>query len=342
MSFPFNSECNFEDGTKGHFTSETDSESRLDFPHYVTLSAVPRMPAPFRGAYCMRVALANDGSPADAYLQEDTLWDLAANETRYFRFYFFLSSDLVMANNDEFIIFQLQSAGPTSEVVVAVNFTTANGLRIGIGETAGSSFRQLTLGEWHCFELLVDIDNAGSNDGTIDAWLDGAAFTQVATLDQGVIIQGRVGSMSQDAGTTTGTLLFDQIVSDDTRIGPIAYRWPQEVLLTKTGHAFVGPGEISDVRLLSGNATDCSLAIYDTDVGSTTDPGNFRIELKNIAALEPVPSSEEVTQLRRGCYVVLGGTNPRALVRVKRAGAYFSDGAIKTFGNKRVAHPLSL
>lgn len=342
MSFPYDFDENFESGTLGTFTSETDTETRLDFPHYTTLAAVPGGCMPFRGAYCCRVNLANDGSPADAYLQVDTAWDLAADATRSFRFYFCLSSNTVMANNDEFIIFALQSAGPVNEVVVVINYTTANGFRVGIGETGGSGFKPLTLGEWHCMELTVNIDNAGNNDGTIDAFLDNSAYTQITGLDQAVITQGRLGVLSQDAGTTIGTLLFDHVVSDDTRVGPIAHRWPHEVLLTRTGHAFVGPGMIADVRLLSGAATDCSLAIYDTDVASTTDPGNFRVELKNTANLEVVNSSEGDTSLKRGCYVVLGGTNPRALVKIHHAVAYFSDGAIRTFGNKRLPHPMGL
>lgn len=340
MSFPYQFEANFEVGTLAPFDSETDTESRLDFPHFSDLSRVPIRLAPYRGAYCMRVNLANDGSPADAYVQEDVAFDMAADETKHIRFYFALTHDAVMANNDEFIIFALQSAGPVNEVVVVINFTTANGFRVGVGETGGTQFKPLTLGEWHCLELNVNLDNAGSNDGTIDAFLDNSAFTQITALDQAVTTQARMGVLSQDAGTTAGTVLFDQVVADDTRVGPIAIRWPQEILLTRSGHAFVGRGECS-VTLLSGAGTDCSLAVYDTDVGSTTAAGNFAAELKNTVQMEVVPRELDV-RVQRGCYIVLGGTDPRALVKIHQAPNHFSDGNVRAYGLHRTAHPLGL
>ena len=85
MAFPWLSECNFEDGTKGHFDTETDTETRLDFPHYSELARTPGMGMPWRGAYCARVNLANDGTPANALLQETGSWDTSAGGTIFFR-----------------------------------------------------------------------------------------------------------------------------------------------------------------------------------------------------------------------------------------------------------------
>src|SRR3989304_4043146 len=143
MAFQFLSQSNFEDGGLGAFDAETDTETRLDFPHYVTLARTPGLPMPWRGSNCMRVTLVNDGTPADAYVQKTGSWDTAAAGTIYFRFMFYMTSDYVMANNDEFAIFQLWSSTNTVEGGVYVNYTTANGLRIGIGETSASSFMPL-------------------------------------------------------------------------------------------------------------------------------------------------------------------------------------------------------
>ena len=338
MAFAFASENGFELGTRGHFDAEQDDEARLDFVHYAALAKIPGMPAPYRGAYCMRANLAHDGSPADAYVQETGSWDTAANNTIFHRLMFWVSPTITMANNDELAIFQLWSSTSTAEAGAYINYTTANGLRLGIGETSASQFLPLTTNVWHCLELKALID-PGANDGTLDAWLDGGAFTQVASLNQGDITSGVVGVIGQDAGTTAGVILFDEIVADDARIYPPSRRYPTEILLTASGHVFVGPGVVTSVSLLSGAGTDNVVALFDTDIGATNDASNIRLELKNTAnnAREPW---ETPTTFSRGCYVSMSGTNPRAIVKIKKASGYFSDGAVRNVGHARVAHPL--
>lgn len=76
MAFPYLSEYNVEQGDKGHFDSESDSASRLDFAHYSELARTPGLPMPWRGAYAMLVNLAT--STTDAYLEETGSWDTAA------------------------------------------------------------------------------------------------------------------------------------------------------------------------------------------------------------------------------------------------------------------------
>lgn len=337
MGFPFLSEAGFESGTLGHFDAEVDTEFRLDFPHYSELARVPGGSAPWRGAYCMRVALANDGTPADAYVQENTAWDLAATNTLFVRLMFRVSPDIVMANADEFAIFQLWSGASTVEGGAYINFTTANGLRLGIGEGSATSFAPLTTGVWHCLELKFVIDSGVGNDGTIDAWLDGGALAQVTGLDQAAITSGVVGVLSQDAGTTAGTILFDDIIADDARIFPPVERFPQQVLLTASGHAFVGPGEILKLDLLSGGATDNVLQVYDTDRAYTSDASAAQLELRNVANNERVAMSDWPLRLHRGAYVSLAGTNPRALVTIAWANSY-SEGAMRQQGLRRAVN----
>ena len=250
MAFPFISEVGFEAGTLGSFDSETDTDSKLDFPHYSALARVPGLAMPYRGAYCMRVDLA--GGTNDAYVQEDDDWDMAANETQHWRFMLWVDPAITMANTNEFIVWQLQSSGPVTEAAVVINFTTANGLRIGIGETGGSQFLPLTTGVWHAVEINAHLDAGGGDDGTLDLTLDGASATQVASLDQGAIVQGRLGAMGIDAGTTKGVLLFDEVVSDDAQIYQPAERFPHQMQLTASGHAFVGPGTVENISLMSG------------------------------------------------------------------------------------------
>jgi hypothetical protein len=340
VAFPFLSENGFETGTLGHFDTEVDTESRLDFPHYSTLARIPGAGAPFRGAYCMRVALENDGTPADAYVQETGSWDTSAAGTIYFRFAFYVSNDITMANTDEFAIWQLWSSTNTIEAGVYINYTTANGLRIGIGETSATSFKPLTTGVWHQMEVKALIDSGVGDDGTLDAWLDNSAFTQVASLDQGAITSGIMGVVAQDAGTTAGLILFDEIIADDARIYPISNRFTDEVLLTASGHVFVGRGTLENISLLSGAGTDCVLAVYDTDTAYTVDPNNLRLELKNTANNELIdPSGVPIKDFHRGCYVALSGTNPRALAQVSDVYC-FDGGSIRDHGIRRKAHPF--
>ncbi len=344
MAFPWLSEATFDDGTKGHFDTETDTESRLDFPHFSELARLPVSTfgpmAPFRGSYCVRVNLANDGTPATAHLQETGSWDTGADGTIYFRFAFYLSPNTVMANNDEFGIFQLWSATNTVEATVGIKYTTAAGFQVGIGETAATQLKPLTLGKWHIFELSANIDNAGSNDGTIDAWLDGSAYTQVASLDQGVITSGVFGVMDQDAGTTTGILLLDSIVADDARLGYVPMeRFASQRTLTLTQQVFVGPGTLDAAALLSSTSGE-TMILYDTDEAEVASAQSFVAEL----AVGVIQAAEGPLRFNRGCYAVLAGTAPRGLVVVSTGdtstpGAlgplYYSEAGIRRWGLDR-------
>ena len=339
MAFPYISEYNVEQGDKGHFDSESDSTGRLDFAHYSTLAQTPGLAMPWRGAYAMRVNLAT--STTDAYLQEDTSWDLAADGTIYFRFMLWISSDLVMANNDQFYVLKLQSTGPVDEVVAGLVYTTAAGLKFGVGETGITSSLPVEKGKWNCIEVTANIDAGAGNDGTIDYWVNGVAGTQVASLDQAAIIQGRFGVMGQDAGTTAGTLLFDALVADDARIyGSYNYneRFSENIYLTASSHVFVGHGVLENVQLITGG-TDNVLEVFDTDTANVLDVGKRKVHLLTSTSGEVVDPAGMPITITRGCYVKLSGTQgangPFALVKVGRAVGWGSDGAIRNYGNRR-------
>lgn len=340
MAFPFLSENGFEDGTDGHFDAESDSDAKLDFPHYSTLATIPGMPMPYRGAYCMRVDLSK--GTADAYVQETGSWDLAADGSAHFRFMFWFGAPrgqtVTMADADLFSIFQLWSSTNTIEASIFVQYTTANGYRLGVNEAAsasGASFLGLTLNEWHCIELFADIDDGVGNDGSLIMRLDGGAATTVSSLDQGAITSGVVGTIGIDAGTTRGVCLFDEIVADDARIFPPLERWPDELLMTASGHAFVGPGTIENITLMSGAGTDNVVSVFDTDTAYTSDASNIVTELKNTANNELVDPAGMPVNVIRGAYISMSGTNPRAMVKICRASTYGSEGAMRTYGANR-------
>lgn len=334
MAFPYLLEEGFELGTLGSFDVETDTAGKLDFPSYRELARSDCRGAPYRGAYCMRVDLSKTPG-TDAYVQETGTFDTSAAGTLYVAFAFYISSNYVMANTNEFAIFQLWSGTNTDEGSIVVNYTTANGLRIGLespGET--SAYSGLIPNQWHWLELKALVDSGVGNDGTLDLYVDGTLAASLATIDQGAITSGVMGAIGLDAGTTKGTILFDQLIVDDALTPPPAQRFPQNLLLTKTDHAFVGPGRIDNVSLISGAGTDCTAIVYDTDRHDTADENNIVVYLANTVNAELVDPAATPVHLTKGAYVVLAGTNPRALVRLGPVIAYGSDGAIRNYGAK--------
>lgn len=339
MAFPFLSEANFEVGTRGHFDAEQDGDAKLDFPHYSEIARTPGIAMPWRGAYAMRIDLA--GGTADAYVQETGSWDLTAGSgTIYLRWMMWVDPGLTMATTDEFAVLQFWSSTNTVEAGVYINFTTANGFRIGIGEASASSFLDLALGGWVTVEVFFS--PAGSSASTIDLWLNGASAAQVGSFTSANITSGVLGAIGIDAGTTAGVLLFDQVIADDAQIYPPEIRFPDAMLLTASGHAFVGPGVVDNVSLLSGAGTDCVVSVFDTDVGNTDDASKIVAELKNTANNELVDPAGLPAAVRRGCYIAMSGTNPRALVKSKCLVAWGSDGAIRNFGLRRTATPRNV
>lgn len=338
MAFPWIFASNFEQGTNAEWDSEQDTGSKLDFPHYSTLATIPGAPAPYRGAYCARIDLTS-GDTNDHTLTEGDM-DIADAGTGYFRWYMYISSNFTATANDVFNIFELQQAGGTVEMSVSMQITaSSNLLEIGFGDgVAQSSFVTYPArGRWCCIELLATVSTGGSGVATL--FLDGTQVQTSTTLTQAAAVGQCVLGTQNTLSTTTGVIYLDQFVMDDARIYPISVRFPHEVLLTKSGHVFVGSGTVENVSLLSGAGTDCVLSIFDTDVGNTNDASNVRVELKNTANNELVDPAGTPLTFQRGCYVSLSGTNPRALVKIGWAQGYWSDGRIKQHGEKRRAAP---
>ena len=339
MAFPWLFQENFEQGDRGNLDGETDTDSKLAFPHFGQLVINPPHQPPFRGAYAMHVDLS--GGTNDAYVNEDSAFDTTGEVTRHLRFYFF-ADGLTMAASDRFDIFQLRSAAAVEAAIGIVN--TAGVIQIGASETSASTQQLVDLeqGVWHALELTMLIDHDGDADGTIDFFVDGHQVgSQIASLTQTTITTARFGAMSIDAGTTAGHLLFDEIVYDDARVYPYRRRYDQGVMLTDSGHAVVGPGRLRFVTLDPGAATDCELLIYDTDEANTNDASNLVIQrLRNPSA--SIPVSQEVTPgwgyFHRGCYVTLSGTDPRAILQFDEA--YLSEGLVKNYARQRNVHPV--
>lgn len=347
MAFPLLMEEGFELGTDGAFDAESDTDSKLTFSHYAALARTPGLPMPYRGAYCMTIDLSV--GTAAAYVQETGALDsaLGADGTAYIRFYHYFGApnragnvrqDPVMANNDIFGIFQAWSSTNTVEATFGIEYTTANGFRYFINETAaasGASYAALPLHQWNLIELFLTIDDGVGNDGTIDAWVNGSALTQITGLDQGAITSVVLGAMNLDAGTTRGYMAFDEFAADDTRLYGYAERFPQTIMMRTSGHAFVGPGTIDNISLLSGAGTDNVIEVYDTDEAELNDATRVPVELKNTANNELVDPAGMPIRVQRGAYVNFTGTNPRTIVKICNAPLYGAEGAMRRYAQLR-------
>lgn len=335
MAFPYIFESNFEQGSNAEWDSETDTGSKLDFPHYSTLANVANAPMPYRGAYCMRILM---GDTNDHTLIEGDL-DIADAGTAYTRFYLFAASDVTATADDTFNIYELQQAGGTNEMVLGMRITAAtNLLEIGIGDAvAPTSFVTFPRNKWVCVELLATPSTGGS--GVLTLFLDESQVATVTTLTQAAAIGRGVLGTQDTLSTTTGGLYFDQFIFDDGRLYGLPIRYPEELYITKTAHVFVGQGTIENVSLLSGSSTDSVLSLYDTDQNNTLHTGRMKLELKGVVASDVVDPAGVPVNVQRGCYVVLTGTAPRAIIKIGHAQGYYSNGRIRQHGAAWVNTP---
>lgn len=341
MAFPFIFESNFEAGDNSDWDSETDTVSQLDFPHYSELARFPwSRCAPVDGAFCMRATLA--GGTADAFVTEGDL-NIAAAETAFVKFNMYFSSTFDATADDTVNVLELQETGNAAQITFGFRYVAATDvINFGIGKAAPTSFgaEPIKKNTWYTIELDATLDDGGSDDGTVDLYvteMDQKAAsvvhaTQIASLDQAAVTHGVLG-IQDHLATTTGVMLFDNFVMDDARVYPNKSYPDSVILLTKSGHAFVGPGMIDNASLLSGAAADCVLTIFDTDTGNVLDARNIVTELKNTANNELIDAASPEMTVYHGCYVQISGTNPRALIQMVHQ--YKSINLVRIHGARR-------
>ena len=328
---------NFELGTRGAFDGETDTGSLLDFPHYTELARSGH--APYRGAYCMRLRLAG---ATDAYVQEDSAYDLAAAAVHFTSAYFYLGKNFVMADTDKFALFNLESVADTTVIAACGLDRSGTDIRLWFAATNASAAQTIVLGtmaqavnKWYHVELRLDIDAGGGNDGTIDGYLNGVAFgSQITGIDQGAGVDAKWGAITVDAGTS-GTLLLDQIqltIAGGTQIYPYRERYtPQNRWGGKFAqdHPIIGPGEFS--AAVTGTGTNAVLTLYDTDgVPNGLEP---IATIRNVSANEFVPG-HDVFRVNHGLYYTVAGTNAEPSFSITRA-TNMSDGSLINYGQHK-------
>lgn len=337
MAYPWIFESNFEAGDNSEWDSESDTGSLLDFPHYTELARIPGMEVPFAGAYCARIIM---GDTNDHTLTEGDI-DIADTATAHVRFALYLHDDVAATSDDIFNIFEWQQAGGTVEAVISLQVIAATdvvSIAIADGTEASSGFTDLPKGEWITIEALFTVDVTPGTDGVLTLRVNGGQVQTVTGHNQAAAIgQGVLGTQNT-LSTTTGTILLDTFLFDDARVEPPLQRWTDNVWQTKSGHAFVGPGKINNITLLSSTTTaDCVLELYDTDDANISRPETLVARLRNTATDEVVDPAGMPVTVTRGAYIRLTGTDAdiSAMLQIGHASAYGSKGAVRAYGLRR-------
>lgn len=334
MAYPYLFSASFDTGDNSEWDSESDTGSLLDFPHYSTLCAIPGAPAPYYGAYVMRIA---PGDANDHTLTEGDI-DIANAVTRWVRFCLFISTNFAATADDTFNIFEFQQAGGTIEASLSLRITgSTDDVEIGIGDgVVATDFVSISKGAWHVIELRLLVSTTGT--GTFTLWVDGGQAVALTSQTHAAAVgAGVLGTQDTAATTNAGYLLFDAFAFDDTRLS-IPYRWANERFLTISGFVFVGGGRLSNVKLLDGGSGDCTVELYDTDVYGASSTPKYRN--RTATANVPEDSAEATLEFSRGCLAILGGTTPALIATIDRATAYGSDGAVKSHAAKRVERAI--
>ena len=166
-------------------------------------------------------------------------------------------------------------------------------------------------------------------------YLDGKATgAALATLDQGAITHGVLGTKNTLATTTGGYLLFDEFAFDDSRMS-VSHRFAEHRIIAASSFLFVGAGTIGNVKLLDTGGGDVVLELYDVDEYSTSSEPRWYGQ--TITANVDVDAADVPIEFTRGCLAVLSGTLPAAQFQVSRAAGWGSDGAVRTHASKRRA-----
>ncbi len=336
MAFPFTFYEGFENGTLGAFNSETDNDAKLNYIDYKAMARITgadgHAEVPYQGAYAMWVNLA--GGTSAAYVQENDGFDTSAAATLFVRFYLYVTEDLVTAASDRFDIFTMMETGNAQEVTVGIR-NNSGAIQLIVSETASStpSAIALPLGQWNLVEVKAVIDSGG-NDGTIDAWLNGAALTQITGLTQGPITHARLGTINIDAGTTKGHLFFDEVVSDDARIYGIDQRFPYSTMrLAGDMHPVVGPG--AAYLAVTGTGTDAVALIYDSDSGSLNTSSQPIATIRQGNSTAEVKDYMHKLEFQTGLFIDLAGTNAQCIVHIDDATHWNSVASAVNYAFKR-------
>lgn len=319
MAFPYLVHENWSGGSAAVLTSETDTNNAGTVMHFSRMAEREPGLYPLAGdaafGYVVDLKRANG---AAAYMQGTI--SVAAGSTAYLAFPCMISENIEAEHGDAIVLAELLSGGTTSELAIEAVFDDARGWLIGVSTDGGSFDRdkaaKIDEGEVYHVELKFTVGN--TTDGTAQLFLEdeeaGAAFTG---LTHAAFDTLRIGNVSTDV-IQHGYVVFGEVILDDAQVFPMDDddKFDKSFVVDKSCHLFVGEGEVIAVELELGNS-DNAAVLYDTDRAEAWR-GHIRALLNS--ELKVLPTDEPV-DFMEGAYLVLSGTNPRAVVRLGEVAA---------------------
>ena len=319
MAFPYLFHENFETGTLGGFSSESDDLGRLDFPGQEDRLNI----SSYRGTHCMRITMSRD--TLAAYVQHDTVFDMIPGDpTRYLRFYLYVGNDFIMTQGNSLKLVSIFSGGGTELEEVSIGISRSDvQLRthnLAIWSPDDNEFIDgipIDIGRWMCIQMTV---SHASTTGRCFLQ-QGDNTIQVGRMQFQPFTHFRMGSMAQSPDCR-GTLYFDEVIIDSDKLHEPEYvdrsMLPYKtVLYQKSGFLFTGPGEILSATLIAGG-TNNLVRFFNAD----QQPFAFHT-LKAVLKASSVETRETVSGVgyfTHGCYLEMTGTGPQVLVHYGQLG----------------------
>ena len=325
MAFAYKFESNFETGSANEWTATVGTQVAVK--HYTDLARQRNWGVPYQGAYALQATF---GVDTDSYVRSTDIV-IGSGDTDDTKFLLYVGKDVEATTTTEVAIFQYVPA----IAAVGLRIEAGGDIKLGIRSTSAALTTSpivLERGRYYTVELEADTTNTNTCTVRIDEI--GLLVTTANASATAAVTQGWLGIIGIGAGSladVTGTLTLDKLAHDSARIFGDDVRFPSRRVLTKTQHAFVGPGEITDLTLIAGLGTDCILDIFDTDVAQQ-QPDTLVMRLTNSTSGESVPyNGIGPIVVHKGAYIVMSGTEPRAIVTTGVTAAYGNEAALRSF-----------
>ena len=325
MAFAFKFEDNFEVGSAANWTATVGTQVAVE--SYKELARQRNWGVPYRGAYALQATF---GVDTDSYVRSTSL-TITSGDVDDTKFMLYIGKDVEATTTTEVAIFQHLPA----IAAVGLRIEAGGDIKFGIRSTSAALTTSpivLERGVYYTVELETDSTTTNTCTARIDEL--GIVVTTANAAATGSTTEGWLGVIGIGAGSlanVSGTLTLDRIIHDSDRIYGDSNRFPSRQVMTKSGHAFVGPGRITDLTLIAGLGTDCVITIYDTD-DATRFPDTLVMRLTNNTSGESVSySGLQPIVIHKGAYITMSGTEPRAVVTIASAAAYGNEAALRSF-----------
>lgn len=322
-TFPYDFESNFELGSTSEWTSVVGTQ--VSVKSYKELSTQRVWGIPYRGAFALH---AEFGVDTDSYVRSTDV-TVASATTEDDKVMLYIGKDVEAATTTEVAIIEHLPAVAAVGIRIEAGGDILFGIRSGSAALTTSPI-PLERGKYYTVELEIDTTNAGTCTARIEE--SGIVVTTTNTEATGATTEAKLGIIGISAGSladVSGTITLDSYIHAEERIYGDDSRFPSRQQITKTAHAFIGPGTLDDIQLISGCGTDNVMSVYDTEESDITN-ANLIARVSNSETYQSVQyNGLKPIKVHKGAYIVLEGCNPRAIISIGISSAYGTEAAVR-------------